>query len=578
MDNFNLISTNLINNNNINNFEEDSNIRKIQHNLIMMGFDILMVNKVISFFKIRTENEALDYLLKTEDGMWNHPFIPKEIINDENNNKILEQPKIMMNSVISKISNSVNPNIIQNDNRIDYKIEDDICEICGELKDFHKIKDYNINNDNNNIDNNNIFNNHNNLHNFNFINLNENNNIFINNNENNNNIERNNNRMNILIDEDEEDVKEEEINPDECPICMDKFENPVEIEKCKHKFCYDCFNSYLVNLINQNNIDKIPCPKNKCSNKELSEDFFSQYLSEQEYFKYRQFKSKNEIARDAKKFFCPYCDSYAQIEGNIENYDSNNPNYKKSILKCMNGHQFCSCGRPIHENECYHDEKEFEELIETEKIKKCPKCGFLIKKNRGCNHMTCGNPICKYEFCWLCMNEAVPGHYEFGPCAGKQFFDPDSFSYQLHVNHPFLSFFYEIFMFILGTILFILAFVAIPGIGLSFLSYGLIYDFDDLRNEIGNEIIKFFLFLICICICFCCQSIVYIAWALIAFVTTIIISSLIIGSLLTVISYIFRCIFCPDSIGNNSFNEIINNNENNEIEMANSINNDSNNN
>ena len=167
MDNFNLISTNLINNNNINNFEEDSNIRKIQHNLIMMGFDILMVNKVISFFKIRTENEALDYLLKTEDGMWNHPFIPKEIINDENNNKILEQPKIMMNSVISKISNSVNPNVIQNDNRIDYKIEDDICEICGELKDFHKIKDYNINNDNNNIDNNNIFNNHNNINNFN---------------------------------------------------------------------------------------------------------------------------------------------------------------------------------------------------------------------------------------------------------------------------------------------------------------------------------------------------------------------------------------------------------------------------
>ena len=41
-------------------------------------------------------------------------------------------------------------------------------------------------------------------------------------------------------------------------------------------------------------------------------------------------------------------------------------------------------------------------------------------------------------------------------------------------------------MFILGTILFILAFVAVPGIGLSFLSYGLIYDFDDLRNEMGN--------------------------------------------------------------------------------------------
>ena len=24
----------------------------------------------------------------------------------------------------------------------------------------------------------------------------------------------------------------------------------------------------------------------------------------------------------------------------------------------MNGHIFCSCGRPLHENECYKDEKE----------------------------------------------------------------------------------------------------------------------------------------------------------------------------------------------------------------------------
>ena len=545
-ENLDIFSSNLINNDINNNIVFDSSIKKLQQNLFLMGFDILMINKIISYFNITTESEAIDYLIKDENGMWNHPFIPKEKFKEQTENSLLNPQKIVINNVFTRFkSNSLNENA--NNNIV---IENDICDICEESIDFHNIKNYEIKNKIND----------NNEEPKDSINL-----------ENKNNNKKN---KNILIDEEEEEEK----NKDECPICMGDFENSIEIEKCKHKFCYGCFNSYLNNLIIKNQIQQISCPKYKCPNNNLSEEFFSQYLSEEQYFKYRQFKSKNEIARDAKKFFCPYCDSYAQIEGNIENYDSNNPNYKKSILKCMNSHQFCSCGRPIHENECYHDDKEFEELIETEKIKKCPKCGFLIKKNRGCNHMTCGNPICKYEFCWLCMNEAVPGHYEFGPCAGKQFFDPDSFSYQLRVNHPFLSFFYEIFMFILGTILFILAFVAVPGIGLSFLSYGLIYDFDDLRNEIGNEIIKFFLFLICICICFCCQSIVYIAWALIAFVTTIIISSLIIGALLTVISYIFRCIFCPDSIGNNSFNEIINNNENNEIEMANSINNDSNNN
>ena len=41
--------------------------------------------------------------------------------------------------------------------------------------------------------------------------------------------------------------------------------------------------------------------------------------------------------------------------------------------------------------------------------------------------MTCGNPTCKYEFCWLCMKETKPGHYENTPCAGKQFLDTEGF-------------------------------------------------------------------------------------------------------------------------------------------------------
>ena len=88
------------------NTQNDLGIRKMQQNLIMMGFDIIMINKIISLYKIRTENEALDYLIKTDDGMWNHPFIPKQI-NPEDNNGILEQPKVMMNNMITKI-NSLN--------------------------------------------------------------------------------------------------------------------------------------------------------------------------------------------------------------------------------------------------------------------------------------------------------------------------------------------------------------------------------------------------------------------------------------------------------------------------------------
>ena len=505
-------SLNNINNNN--NSEADSNIGKLQENLIMMGFDILMINKIISTFKIRNENEALDYLIKSEDGMWNHPFIPKEEEEDDKNSNI---PKMLMSSVINqlkindnkdsrqRISKSVNVN---NENNLnDFNIN--ICDICGESIEYHKIKSYskkdlnsenNIHNENNSLNIKNIlidddgdeFNNINN------------NNILNDNNILNNNIIFNNNRNNInhsLID----------INANEdeniCPICMSEYENPLEMPVCKHKFCFECFHSYLVNLININNIDKIPCPKNNCFNKELSEEFFHQYLSEEESFKYRQFKSQNQIARDPKKIFCPICDSYAEINTDKEKYESNNPNYKKTKLKCMNGHIFCSCGRPLHENNCYKDEKEFQEMIKKEKIKKCPKCGFLIKKNKGCNHMTCGNPTCKYEFCWLCMNEAIPNHYDIGECAGKQFLDIDSWEYWVSQNCPYLSYLFTFLQYFLIIILIIFCSIILPGCGLCFISWGFIMH--ELSESFVNYYVRDIELLICFLLSFPLQSVVY---------------------------------------------------------------------
>ena len=514
--------------------QNDLNARNLQQNLIRMGFDLIMINKIISIFKIRTENEALDYLIKTEDGMWNHPFIPKEVNPDEENNGILEQPKAMMTNVITRINSLkiANPikertsSLIASDfNSGEIKIEDDICEICGESKDCHKIKEFiepDSNNNINNNDNNNILNNNN------LLNCDEN------------------NEQDIIIDnkidikkEKEEEKEEENANPNECQICMDELENPVEIEKCKHKFCQECFNSYLVNLINNNRIDQIPCPKNKCPNNNLTEEFFSQYLSEQQYFKFRQFKSQNEIARDSKKIFCPLCDSYASIDGITEKYDSNNPNYKKSTLKCQKGHEFCSCGRPLHENECYHDEKEFNDFLTQEKIKKCPKCGFLIKKNRGCNHMTCGNPICRYEFCWLCMKEAVPNHFDYGPCAGKQFFDPESFSYRLEQNHPCLYCIYSFF----NLVLLIVGFIGVPGLGLSYMAYHVIFETNH-SNPFNKKLIKLLTFPTYICLFISLESIIYMAWGLVISVALIILGFTIISIVLDIIKGILKCLFC----------------------------------
>jgi ariadne-1 len=37
--------------------------------------------------------------------------------------------------------------------------------------------------------------------------------------------------------------------------------------------------------------------------------------------------------------------------------------------------------------------------------KDCPKCRTAIEKNGGCNHMSCRQPACRYEFCWMCLGE-----------------------------------------------------------------------------------------------------------------------------------------------------------------------------
>ena len=66
--------------------------------------------------------------------------------------------------------------------------------------------------------------------------------------------------------------------------------------------------------------------------------------------------------------------------------------------------------------------------------------------------MICGNPTCKYEFCWLCLQESTPDHYEFGPCAGKQFEDTESILY----GHPCLEKLFNVLMIIVFIILIIL--------------------------------------------------------------------------------------------------------------------------
>lgn len=69
-------------------------------------------------------------------------------------------------------------------------------------------------------------------------------------------------------------------------------------------------------------------------------------------------------------------------------------------------------------------EKEFLKWKKNKVIKKCPRCKIYTEKNEGCNHMTC--PNCQYQWCWICEEKYIYGHYTQGKCNGLQFIKADN--------------------------------------------------------------------------------------------------------------------------------------------------------
>ena len=95
------------------NENHDSNIIRIQKNLIMMDFDIEMINKIILYFNIESEDQAIDYLTKDSNGLWGHPFVEKindnnEVINNDNNdtntNQVIQKKNSLIRGVTTKFT------------------------------------------------------------------------------------------------------------------------------------------------------------------------------------------------------------------------------------------------------------------------------------------------------------------------------------------------------------------------------------------------------------------------------------------------------------------------------------------
>ena len=205
----------------------------------------------------------------------------------------------------------------------------------------------------------------------------------------------------------------------ECPICNDDFieTEKNKVEKCGHSFCDSCWYDFLSVNIKENKLPSIKCLEHDCGEK-LTDEFIINLLNSDTTLikKYKRYKLELEIMKDPNKKLCPYpdCDSYLELK-----------EIREKDVKCLNNHKYCFvCLKKPHGTlPC--EAKMDSSLINYAKnhfVKKCPKCGIITEKNNGCNHITCSN--CGHQWCWLCNETYIAGHFNDGKCKGFQFFQP----------------------------------------------------------------------------------------------------------------------------------------------------------
>jgi len=172
---------------------------------------------------------------------------------------------------------------------------------------------------------------------------------------------------------------------------------------------------YVVQLISESKVEKIPCPGVTCGT-ELTESMVQALVDEAEYAKYCRFKERGELLRAGNVRWCPTPNCEGRMEGSEANPHLVCPICSFELCYKCSGkwHGKKSC-------KVYMD-KAFKVYLKEHEVQKCPKCKRPVEKAEGCNHMTCA--ACHHEFCWLCGGAYMGGaHFNslnpFG-CAGLQ--------------------------------------------------------------------------------------------------------------------------------------------------------------
>jgi len=201
----------------------------------------------------------------------------------------------------------------------------------------------------------------------------------------------------------------------ECLVCCEIVDSQnCSALKCRHRFCNDCWSSYLWIKITEGEVARINCPALNCKYT-VTDQTVQKLVDKEIYEKYIRFVTKTFVEDNAHITWCP-----APRCGNAITADM----LHGTTVKCRCGFSFCfSCHNEAHVpascdqvklwlKKC-NDDSETGHWFAAN-TRDCPRCSVLIEKNAGCNHMTCRQ--CSHEFCWMC-NKPWKGHTDYYSCS-----------------------------------------------------------------------------------------------------------------------------------------------------------------
>jgi len=176
---------------------------------------------------------------------------------------------------------------------------------------------------------------------------------------------------------------------------------------CGHKYCNVCYTTFLSHKIKDEGHACLytTCPHDKCPVMITERLVNSLPLSQEQRGQYSKAGrlERSYVDDNPNIKWCTAPDCSLALRAQRGTFG----------VKCSCGNRFCfSCGQEDHTPcscaelqkwvlKCKDDSETYNWLVSNTKA--CPKCATSIEKNGGCNHMTCKNTSCKYEFCWVCL-------------------------------------------------------------------------------------------------------------------------------------------------------------------------------